>query len=917
MAAADWSSLLQQSADLIGQDYNTLPRVERNLPQLQQYAEALRSRTNRYRGPQEQAAATRLLAQQGFDATRLSSEVVGLEIVPTIEDVFHAETSSVEEYLQQVEEATLLAAIQEAQQESVAAFEGYMESCMARDWAANKRQLFGLIAPPALAGAGAGGYGGSGPQPLIGRTAGGGGLSFGAPALRLSPKEAAYVEVAKRLAQAAAGGQAGAGGQGGLDVVRDFLKACKDHEDKAPGQDTSMASVWALLADVLQEARARGLTPSAGAGSGPSSSSSRYVDALAAGARKHLERGFRAHVRSTIARYKLAAERGADPDFLREVQAYVQVKFRDRGPLDFAAPNGLDTSWVQLFYCLRSGEADAARRAADRCGDLLLASAGAAGAAGGLGLRGAGGGVRPLVDEWLANGCRLSERSASALSREAERLLRDKNGLRHSPRQPYQALVCALLAGDARSADALGGVLQSLQLPPILSTIEDFMWAKLALVAAGAAASGPAAAAAAAAAAAGIPAAGVQPYTLAELQADINRWPPQYYSKQNREPLLYVTVLLLSLQLGPALLYLWKDDTAKPYRLDAVHLGLALQAEGALAALSGGAGQAGESTASADVASMALQYGRKFLAAADSATALPYYWLAAAARGGGLAVKGALLRELLTGAGGAGVGRLEGSRVDFGTLLGGGGAGARGALHALVPDPEERRRLFEGIAYECQMSAQPEEAVELYLAADRPVAALSLINGQLSTAIAAAVEEAGVGGASPALERLERIARSGRAAAERLAAGAGAAAGGSGAAAAAAVASDPAARRELEAFALLGVVRDMLLAARRGRHDVALQKLSELPFVPTERSRLDACVRASAALHPALAERLQDIIATAADSIAARRQAVGREAAAGLAAELAVLTQYANSLAGARLPQSVYRKLAEVQVVVA
>lgn len=38
--------------------------------------------------------------------------MTGLEIVPTIEDVFHAETNSVEEYLQQVEEATLLAAIQ-------------------------------------------------------------------------------------------------------------------------------------------------------------------------------------------------------------------------------------------------------------------------------------------------------------------------------------------------------------------------------------------------------------------------------------------------------------------------------------------------------------------------------------------------------------------------------------------------------------------------------------------------------------------------------------------------------------------------------------------------------------------------------------------------------------------------------------
>lgn len=37
----------------------------------------------------------------------------------------------------------------------------------------------------------------------------------------------------------------------------------------------------------------------------------------------------------------------------------------------------------------------------------------------------------------------------------------------------------------------------------------------------------------------------------------------------------------------------------------------------------------------------------------------------------------------------------------------------------------------------------------------------------------------------------------------------------------------------------------------------ALQRLSELPFIPTERSRLDLCVRMSTQLHPAIAERLQ------------------------------------------------------------
>lgn len=51
-----------------------------------------------------------------------------------------------------------------------------MEQCMARDWAANKRQLFGLIAPHSANG-GYGALGGGlsqGNGPLIGRAAGAG-----------------------------------------------------------------------------------------------------------------------------------------------------------------------------------------------------------------------------------------------------------------------------------------------------------------------------------------------------------------------------------------------------------------------------------------------------------------------------------------------------------------------------------------------------------------------------------------------------------------------------------------------------------------------------------------------------------------------------------------------------------------------
>ncbi len=148
---------------------------------------------------------------------RLNQDVTALEIQPTIEDVFHADTSSVEEYLKQVEEATILAAIQvlragpaiplspfyglppcplaiqpqEAQQDTVSSFEHFMDECMARDWAANKRQLFTLVAPHS--GAAAARRDAAGPSPA-------------AAGARLPPKEQAYISVIQQANQAAASG---------------------------------------------------------------------------------------------------------------------------------------------------------------------------------------------------------------------------------------------------------------------------------------------------------------------------------------------------------------------------------------------------------------------------------------------------------------------------------------------------------------------------------------------------------------------------------------------------------------------------------------------------------------------------------------------------------------------------------------
>lgn len=110
-----------------------------------------------------------------------------MELKTSYEDVFQVESSSVDEYLQQVHEMTVVTAIQvrrksqstrkgmqrvdccrqtycagllprsgthvqffgaqEAQQESVAAFNSFMSECMESDWAACKRQFFDASVP--------------------------------------------------------------------------------------------------------------------------------------------------------------------------------------------------------------------------------------------------------------------------------------------------------------------------------------------------------------------------------------------------------------------------------------------------------------------------------------------------------------------------------------------------------------------------------------------------------------------------------------------------------------------------------------------------------------------------------------------------------------------------------------------------
>jgi nuclear pore complex protein Nup93 len=78
------------------------PRVQRDILQVEQYSQKLRSRAVRADASADTLEASRLLANEGLNPRKLTQALQTFELRPTYEDVFQVETATVEEYLQQV-----------------------------------------------------------------------------------------------------------------------------------------------------------------------------------------------------------------------------------------------------------------------------------------------------------------------------------------------------------------------------------------------------------------------------------------------------------------------------------------------------------------------------------------------------------------------------------------------------------------------------------------------------------------------------------------------------------------------------------------------------------------------------------------------------------------------------------------------
>ncbi|KAJ8646306.1 hypothetical protein MRB53_008054 [Persea americana] len=697
---SSWNDLLHSSSKLLEQASSSaqFPPLQRNLDQLEALSKKLKARTFRTEAPTQSLAATRLLAREGINAEQLARDLKSFELKTTFEDVFPAEATSVEEYLQQVHEMAMVSAVQEAQKDNLRSFNDYMIKVLEDDWQKEKRdflQSLSRLSALPRTNSGVVSAGVTRPAQL---TLTSSQISVSPSSMELMPvankpivekKASAYYEVVRNLNDAREHGLP-------FKSVTAFRVAYEGLSLDSHGKSVSMQKIWHLIQSL------------AGENSVIQQKVSRKMS-LIIGARRHLEWGHEKYIMDIIQSHPAQAALGGVVGNLQRVQAFLRIRLRDHGVLDFDAGDArrqppVDTTWQQIYFCLRTGYYDEARSVAQ----LSRISHQFA----------------PQLQEWITTGGMVSPETAASASEECEKMLRMGDRAGRTGYDKKKLLLYALVSGCRRQIDRL-----LRDLPAIFNTIEDYLWFKLSAVR-------------------DCPSGtsivlneGLMPYTLDDLQAYLNKFEPSYYTKNGKDPLVYPYVLLLSIQLLPAILYLSKETGDEGHNIDAVHISIVIADYGFLSEGNGTGLKMGTMDAFAEVASIIRQYGSMLLRLGQLSMALEYFAQAAAAMGGGQLSwvgrgsvdqqrqRSLMLKQLLTEI------LLRDGGIPL--LLGARGAGEEGALRRFFTDRRAQQQFLLEAARQCHEVGLYDKSVEIHKRVGAFAMALETLNKCLADAISA------------------------------------------------------------------------------------------------------------------------------------------------------------------------------------
>ncbi|XP_041024481.1 nuclear pore complex protein NUP93A [Juglans microcarpa x Juglans regia] len=697
-----WTDLLHSSTKLLEQAAPSaqFPPLQRNLDQLEALSKKLKAKTLRTEAPSQSIAATRLLAREGINAEQLARDLKSFELKTTFEDVFPAEATSVEEYLQQVHEMAMVSAIQEAQKDNLRSFNDYMMKVLEEDWQKEKRDfLQSLSRISTLPRANVMNTRGTHPGQIV-SIASNPQVSPGPSTMDLVPlgnkpilekKASVYAEVVKNLNNARERGLP-------FKPATAFMGAYESLGlEGSSGKSVNMQKIWHLIQMLM----------------GEDSTVQRNVSkkmSLVIGARRHLEWGHEKYIMDTIQSHPAQAALGGAVGNLQRIRAFLRIRLRDYGVLDFDAGDArrqppVDTTWQQIYFCLRTGFYDEARTVA-------LSSR-------------ASHQFAPLLTEWTNTGGMVSSETAAAASDECEKILRLGDRVGRAAYDKKKLLLYALISGSRKQIDRL-----LRDLPTLFNTIEDFLWFKLSAVR-----DYPRGASSITLNE------GLVPYSLDDLQVYLNKFDPSYYTKNGKDPLVYPYVLLLSIQLLPAVMYLSKETGDEGYNIDAAHFSIVLGDHGVLSEGASAGQKLGVMDAYAEASSLIRQYGSVYLRLGDLSMALEYYAQAAAAVGGGQLSwtgrgnvdqqrqRSLMLKQLLT----------ELLLRDGGIylLLGSRGTGEEGELGRFLNDAKARHQFLLEAAHQCQETGLYDKSIEIQKRVGAFSLALDTINKCLSDAVCA------------------------------------------------------------------------------------------------------------------------------------------------------------------------------------
>jgi nuclear pore complex protein Nup93 len=226
----------------------------------------------------------------------------------------------------------------------------------------------------------------------------------------------------------------------------------------------------------------------------------------------------------------------------------------------------------------------------------------------------------PQLVEWISSGGVISPGTASAVAEECECMLRmgieqGELGMTNISCYSY-----SIVSGNRQQIDRL-----LRDLPMLFSTIEDFLWFKLAVVRdiGGASSS------------LSVGHDGLSPYSLEDLRNYLKKFEPAYYTKNGKDPLVYPYVLLLSGQLQLVVQHLTKEVSSEGYNIDVVHISIALADHGVFSVGVGSGHKLGVMDVVSEIASIIRHYGSLYVRQGNLSLALEYYAQAVAAVGGG------------------------------------------------------------------------------------------------------------------------------------------------------------------------------------------------------------------------------------------------------------------------------------------